>query len=308
MSARNELKNLIAKSLDGFLHTKPEVSLEPQEQLLERTLDLDASRLIGTPTGYTVLDDFFRWVSGWFYVISGTPGSGKTQLILQLLLVQALKGYKSAVLSPEADNERHVLNLSKTLTGGQDIGKPEVNYVLDHMKFGAIENLPSITQSLGFFEDMIREHGISFCLLDPFNTFTNDDERYISYMDLIPTLTKFKQFAKQMGVTLIVIEHPKTQTKDAHGNYSKELTPWDINYGQMFWNKADVFSILAKSDDVGQNLAGLRTWKVKDWNLGFKPGTAKLNYKRGMFRYYENCEQQELAAIGGNSPFDNFKI
>ena len=71
----------------------------------------------GKYCGISEISNIFSWKKGFSYLITGTPGTGKTTMILFMMLLMSYKyGYKWCICSPEMEDS--FLKNKKVRNGG----------------------------------------------------------------------------------------------------------------------------------------------------------------------------------------------
>lgn len=255
----------------------------------------------GETSYYQTLDEIFTLRMGFVYCFTGWPGSGKSEFITQLSVLQGhFKKRKTALYSPESypadefiDSIIHCyLGKSTDKRFPNVCSEPEydraIEWVDQFFFFCDWENTPDIDTVLKAFKFLKDSKGVEIFVIDPFNSLdSNGEENNIAVL-LKKNLTKVKRFAQQNRVMIWIIEHPKTPLKTEE----YELNPGNRQMfgGTMWWNKVDVMVSVHRPnrDEKNNNDVIIKTWKVKRQQLNGRPGERKIHYSIKSNRYYES--------------------
>lgn len=259
-----------------------------------------SGKLPGETTFYRSLDDILRLRPGFLYCFTGWPGSGKTEFLTQLAVMQAqFKKRKIAFYSPESypvdefvDTFIHSY-LGKTTDRRFPHVCSEAEYSrgLDwcnkHFYYCDWEDTPDVETMIKAF-GFLADEGCQIFVVDPFNSLISDGESQNMAVSLKKNLTTFKRFASQRRVQVWLVEHPKTPTDKK----DYEILPNNrlMFGGTMWWNKIDVGCTIHRPNpfDKTDRSVTISTWKVKKQQLNGTPGEATLYYDIKSNRYYED--------------------
>ncbi|MCD7901200.1 MAG: toprim domain-containing protein, partial [Bacteroides sp.] len=296
-----------AEALLTALMNAPEAPLEgvytanDVEEDLQALFDNGPGR--GAETGLTNLDKLCTFELGRVCVVTGIPGSGKSEFVDELVIrLNMLHGWKAAYFSPENQPlAYHFRKLVEKLTG-QSFKKgilsqiqlqaamnylsenifsilPRENYTIDHILSRALE--------------LVRRKGINTLVLDPINRVDHQipagqsETNYISSL-----LDSLSNFAMRNKCLVILVAHPRKMNREP--GRLKEPVPslYDINGSANYYNKAD-FGLVVERDRQNQ-LTNIHVQKVKFKHLGDN-GEAPLvyNIRNGRFG---SCELQPPGA------------
>jgi twinkle protein len=267
----------------------------------------------GTTTYFQTIDPHFTWKKGEVTLMGGIPNTGKTTMLLQMMLLKSVKeGTKWAVFSPENSPPQEFYNpLIETYIGkGTDPFYKEsqmsaaeyeqgMDFVGQHFFYiFPQEEVPTPVYINNRFKELIVRHGVDGVLTDPFNQMdkykgwqTDKIDQYISDF-----LTHEKRFAQMHNVYKLIIAHPVKLQKNGQGNYDAP-DYYDLHGGSMWFNKLD--NILCyhrpySKTDPTNPLCEFHSQKIKKQKLVGLPGSVELTYDRKSNRFKEN----------GYSPFE----
>lgn len=266
--------------------------------------DLTHARLHGESegefAGFTSLHPHLRFVRGYFTVFTGYPGSGKSQVIQQLSMVQAVKrGRKVAMYSPESYPVENLVNelircyLGKNIdTKYDNVCTDEeyeegISFVHENYFFLRYPDMPRLDQLLTDYHALAEQEGVEIFITDPFNAVAESSGEDNISKYLKTSLTQMKMFAVDMKVFNWVVEHPRSPKLNQDGSLPL-CTPWTLMGGSMWWAKLDQIVSVERIQDSSQT--GIRVWKVKMQRLNGVPNPhdpVYLTYKINENRYHE---------------------
>lgn len=282
----------------------------------------------GKPKGKTThvpqLDPHFTWKSEDLTVFTGWPNEGKTEILLQLMLLKAARaGWKWALFSPENMPETEIYDTLIHALTGQPTDRTKHNYlsleryaaakdfvaahfvVVDVPQDG--DELPTLECILDYFEAAKQELDIQGVLLDPWNQLTHEmdglrDDQYLSNQ-----LSRCKRFARQHQLCFVITVHPNKPPGHRSGDKLPVPDAFLLNGGAMWNNKAD--NVLAtyrpnRHLDVADPAVALYIHKIKKQKYVGIPGSlgegsaneaVRIEFNRQTNRHYFN----------GSSPLDD---
>lgn len=249
----------------------------------------------GESTGWASLDKFYTVRVGEMTIVTGMPGSGKSNFIDALCLKLAVNcGWRLGYFSPENwPVKRHVKTLIEkftnktfdevTLADGTTLPfmtKGEVEDATrcldEHIKFILPkEEILSVETVLKYARILCMQYGIKGLVLDPWNEFEHTqkngerEDQYISRQ-----LTAIRRFARFNGIHIWVIAHPTKLPKNTDGKYDPP-TMYDISGGANWRNKAD--NGICVYRDFETNLTKIIIQKIRFREIG-QLGDTDLEY------------------------------
>ena len=245
----------------------------------------------GLCTGWKNLDELYSVKVGEMTIVTGIPGSGKSNFIDALCINLMLKyGWRIAMFSPENwPVKRHVKTLLEKIIDksfspskyGERMTPSEVlegtNFMDDHIRFILPKDeLLTVDTILKYARIICLQYGIKGLVIDPWNEIEHDqgsrerEDQYISKQ-----LTKIRRFARFNGLHIWVIAHPTKLTKNIDGKYDPP-TMYDISGGAQWRNKAD--NGICVYRDFETNITTIIVQKIRFKEVG-KLGDCSLKYK-----------------------------
>lgn len=246
--------------------------------------------LRGESTGYHVLDPFFRMTPGVMTTITGTPGSGKSEMMDQLHVNMAEShNWKTVLWSRENAAFVHVSKLiekrarkrfHQTMNNVMTDDEMELHldWVNDHFTFLTHEEDASIDSILDRMSAAVLRHGVKLAAIDPYNYVqkTGDAREDLQVSEM---LTKITDWTKNHEAHCFLVAHPTklvTPGVIPNGNH--------ISGGANFWNKTDFGVTIHRPNDG--HVAEFHVWKVRHSWLG-KIGKIDLAYDTKTASYYD---------------------
>ena len=179
----------------------------------------------GASTGMESLDKLYTILPGQLSVVTGLPGSGKSELIDQICVNIALqKGWRFAVASFENPPHMHIAKLAEKVIGkpffGDDrMSSDERDYALaflnQHFVFlQSHDGAPSTVQSIiDRTKQAVMRMGVRGLVIDPYNYLDmagDSEHQAISKM-----LTEIVLFCKSHEIHAWFVAHPAKQLPDS---------------------------------------------------------------------------------------------
>lgn len=279
----------------------------------------------GESTHFPKIDEHFRWKRGEVTLMTGIGNHGKTELMMQLMLMKSIKnGYRWGVFSPESmPVEEFYKGLIHSFVGESPEGfhhnKMSLEKLMEAIKFinehffliYPKDNSPTPKYIINRFRELIIKENIDGCLIDPYNQLDNDitkkngrEDQYLSTF-----LTDIKRFAVEADIFFLIITHPKTgliKLKD--GNYDCPEV-FDLSGGAMWSNKCDNILCTHRpyytTDKTNTNVL-FKSQKIKKQKLNGIPGEVVLDFDREKGRFYQTDGFHPLEEQKYTAPFDNY--
>ncbi|UYZ60154.1 P-loop NTPase family protein [Hymenobacter latericus] len=267
-------------------------------------------KINGTTTHFPALDPHFTWKPGELTLVTGWPGSGKSEFLLQLLNAKAIyDGWKWALFCPEnMPVDELVDKLVQSYVGKTSNQKyPQYRmtfteykeatmFVMNHFSIIYPKGTWTLGNLLNHLDWVMAQREIKGFLIDPWNALTSDLSAHGGREDkwLEQTLTDFIRYTEDRNLHNIIIAHPSGQARDKDGNLQVP-DQYNVSGGRMWNNKLD--NIMAvhrpgygKTLEPGEKpdtSVEIHVHKIKKQDLVGIPGVATLDYERGNFRYID---------------------
>ena len=265
----------------------------------------------GDKTGWPSIDQHYTVVPGQMTILTGWPGSGKSEWLDALLVNLSHQGWRTAIFSPE--NQPVVLHLAKfveKLSGmpfgsgpTQRIPKRDLGALTEEMahKFMFIQAPEGESLSAqGVIEAAamwLAKPGVKRGLvIDPWNELEHHRPKELSETEYVSqTLSYIRNWARSSGVHVWLVAHPQKMRRDDQGKLPVPK-PDMISGSQHWWNKADCCVTVYRnlSEPMNQEVE-IHVQKIRFKHVG-RPGLVCLNYDRITGRYSEPL--RNMYAVG----------
>lgn len=262
------------------------------DDLYERGLDR------GVTSGFTTLDTLYRSRAGLLAIVTGSPGSGKSHVLDNLMVRLAERhGWRFGICSPENQPlERHLAGIL-SIYQGEPFGDGETprmsredmqaarRWAEGRFTFVLPEE-PTIEAIIERADVLVYRHGIRGLVIDPWNELDHSRPAAMSETEFTShALSKLRNFARQRGVMVWLVAHPTKLRKDDDGRYPVP-TMYDISGSAHFANKAD-FGLSVWRDPQDASIpTQLHVQKVRFSETG-QVGSAQFTFERPTGRIKE---------------------
>ena len=260
--------------------------------------DLDELYANGLPKGIKIgfrnLDDYVRLEKGRLVIVTGTPGSGKSQFLDQVAEKMAIgHGWRFSMFSPEMmPLSLHMAMLVSKFTG-KPFNREELNQmqylrakqrVIDHFHFIDPDSY-DLDGILDIARYQVRKYGCDALVIDPWNDLTMNGDGITKTDDINTALLKILTFAQRQQVVVFVMAHPSKiqRTKDGQ---TPTPTLSDISGSIHFYNRADIGLVVVRHNEEGREYTEIKVAKMRFANLG-KLGDVYFKYGVGVGRFHE---------------------
>ena len=259
----------------------------------------------GLSTGIPAVDKLFTIVPGQLSVITGIPGSGKSEFVDQLMVNLAkLHKWKFAVASFENPPPLHIAKLAEKIVGKPFFDGPTPRMSAEESE----EALAYIKQHWMFLEQRSGEHstiesildraqqaimrmGCRGVVIDPYNYIGQSQKVEHEHQFINEMLTKLVAFARANSIHIFFVAHPAKMPTDQNG---RTAVPKGMNISgsAAFFAKADI--------GITVHLNQAREVEVHCWKVRFKwigtVGSTKLQYDIPSGRYSEPVYDMRMPA------------
>lgn len=277
----------------------------------------------GASTGWPSLDKHYTVAPGQLTIVTGWPGSGKSEWVDALLMNLARQGWRFCLHSPENRPEQiHVVKFLEKYVGKPFGDGPTERMTKDEAHEGMTDIANwfgflvassdsdrlnfNIEQIMGAAESWFRAHGCwrskenpAGLVIDPWNELDHQRPQHWSETEYISaTLTALRAWARTHGVHIWLIAHPQKVRRDDKGELPVPR-PDMISGSQHWWNKADNCVAVWRNFDDGHrdDPVQIHIQKVRFKHIG-NTGTSELKYDRVTGRYFEKSGHA-FTVVGG---------
>lgn len=259
----------------------------------------------GLSTGWKALDQHLRISPGELSIVTGVPGSGKSEFIDAMMVnMSELYDWCFAICSFENPVEMHLGKLCE-----KKLRKPFDNKKLDCMTVAEFEQVARIWASKHFCfishdgleesatidwileraRSAVRQYGINGLVIDPYNEIEHSippgmtETNYISQL-----LTKVRKFARNHAVHVWFVAHPSKPQKSSDGKYNAPSL-YDISGSANWLNKADMGIVVhrPKFGEYHNDITEIHIRKVRQKKNG-QPGVVEFRYNTDTGCYAPN--------------------
>lgn len=244
--------------------------------------------------GYHGFDRLFKWALGQLTVVTGIPGSGKSEFMDQCMIkLSETRGWRHGVFSAENQPvELHIAKLIEKRAGLPITGfgrMPVDNYldafqfVNEHFLFIKVndENI-KIDGILKRAKELITRYGIQLLIIDNWATLEHNYSGETEHQYIGKSLIKMFNFCKSHNIHLVIVAHP-TKIKKVNGKY-EVATMYDISGSSHWFNKPDNGISVYRDFETGLTTAYVQ--KVRYKYIG-KIGSQDFNWEKTNGRYEE---------------------
>tara|TARA_R110000782_G_scaffold30200_2_gene75177 strand:- start:734 stop:2449 length:1716 start_codon:yes stop_codon:yes gene_type:complete len=259
----------------------------------------------GASTGFSSLDELYTIAAGQLSVVTGLPGSGKSEFVDALLINLAQKeGWTFCVASFENPVPTHIAKLSEKITGKPFFSGPTERmtkeesqearkFIKDHFVFveqrdGSAIKIDDLLERTRL---AVMRLGCRGVVIDPYNyieTSKGDKE----HQSISAMLTRVAAFAKAYDIHVWFVAHPAKMYPDPSGKTPAPVG-MHISGSAAWFAKADCGVTVHRSGDYDNHQPEIHCWKSRFKWVG-KIGMVKLNYDVPTGRFSDIKENWEF--------------
>jgi twinkle protein len=251
----------------------------------------------GASTGWSTLDRYYTVGRGQWTVVTGMPGSGKSEFLDALLVNLAERDdWLFPVYSPENwPPEEHLIKLvekrvRKPFNAGPTPRMTEQEYangaawVLERFVWLDTEmKTPDELIAAALTYGSGRKLGV---VLDPWNTLEHQragmsETDYVSFI-----LAEVTKLARAANAHVWLVVHPAKIPRNKDGTRPVP-TPYDISGSAHWYNKPDSILTVHRNQASGSQDVEIHVQKVRFKRLGH-PGMTILKYDKTTGRYFDH--------------------
>lgn len=267
----------------------------------------------GDKPGWPALDKLYTVAPGQFTVLTGWPGSGKSDFLDAILVNLARQGWKFAIFSPE--NQPVELHISKFLEklAGKPFGHGRTERLTEEE---LTEYMDELEQGFGFLESPgeealtakdVIEAAMPFLsrfdgakrglVIDPWNELEHWRPAGLTETEYVSkTLSMVRNWARKNRVHVWIVAHPQKMRRE-EGKLPIPR-PDMIAGSSHWWNKGDAcITVYRDFDKLDSREVDIYVQKIRFKHIG-RPGFVTLDYDRVTGRYSQ--PPKKLKAVGGD--------
>ncbi|MGI4822273.1 MAG: hypothetical protein ACRYFV_13770 [Janthinobacterium lividum] len=271
----------------------------------------------GLPTHFPCIAPYWSWLPDEVTAVTGWPGSGKSEFILQLMLIKSVyEKWKWALYVPENMPAKRVITKLVQSYVGQSANpkyphrmsfaqyQSAAKWVLDHFFLVNPRKVTSLADLLGTLKQAVKDHEVHGCLIDPWNALASNLKDFGGREDemLRHQLNDVLDFAEDFHQCVVICAHPAGEARDRVTHVLKVPDQYSISGGRMWPNKVDNFLVIHRPNadtDPRDSTVDFYAKKIKQEGfVGMKtpPEGVRFNFDRVLGRY--------LDPILGHAPLD----
>lgn len=254
----------------------------------------------GNPVGFKAFDQLLRFKGGEVTVITGIPGSGKSEFTDELTIKLAeLFDWRWGMFSAENCPEAfHFTKLAEKYIGKSfysdnvyykmtpdELGKAKL-FIHQHYYWVRLQDKGlTVDLLIAKCEELVLKKGINGFLIDPWNYIEHKRPSWQTETDYISeALSKFCSMAKRLNIHVFIVAHPVKIQKEKDTGAYKVATLYDIAGSAHWFNKADNGISVYRHFDTG--VVDVHVQKVRFKFMG-KIGLASFTWDKWTGKYTE---------------------
>lgn len=239
-------------------------------------------------TGWGGLDQHMMIKPASLVVVTGPPGSGKSQWTTCLAANMArVNNWRCAILQFEDDagrNKEDLHRYAKAWTLTSDLGRPIEGDPIAWVNRMFLTVPPSESEedyTLDWIREVIGEavkrHGCKLVIVDPWNEVEHIwDKSLTETLYTRNALRQIKRWARQLQCVVVVVTHP-SKTAAVNKASIDDWSLYDIEGSNSWNNKAD-HGVIIYREDKQSTETFVKIDKSKDYRTMGVPGTVVMSY------------------------------
>jgi len=275
----------------------------------------------GKYLGWDCLNEHYSMQLGSVTDWTGYPMSGKTQVLMELLLNTSLyHGWRHLVYFPDVGSNIEIIaDLMHKKTGKSfnpedynTITDAEINSNIDwlthHFLILTKENVKAKLSPIEYYDiavELKKNEGIHTCSVDSWKDFAHPYSEYGGYAQYLEFVLPYRNLiAEEHNLHIHTIIHPKLTDKDKNG-HRKPPVPYDLKGGSEWFNSGKNM-ITVHREDNQNNFVKIIFNKIKPRSVG-SIGEIELCFDLNRFVYYkaENVNAAELVKTYASKEGEN---
>ena len=260
----------------------------------------------GKYLGFENIDQYYTMQLGNVTDWTGYPMSGKTQVLMEILLnTSKFYGWKHLLYLPDVGSPVEIIaDLLHKLTGksfddkfenhiqDEDILK-EIDWILEHFKVMTKKDVKAKLTPFEFYDLAASMKDIQTANVDSWKDFSHPYDKYGGYATYLEVVLPYRnQVAEDNNIHINTIIHPKLTEKE--NGKRKAPTPYDLKGGSEWFNSGKCM-ITVHRESKDDNLCEIYFNKIKPRSIG-KIGRCELRFDLNKFVYYIDDEQERVYA------------
>ena len=238
----------------------------------------------GLTTGWPEFDEKFSLQPGSVNVVTGIPGSGKSEFMHQLVInANRIHGWKAAIFSPEMlPVESLFQNFAEKLVGKPFFGSADRRMSYQEMSEALAkltsdvkvilpdaDKTPTLNELLASAQVCIDRFGCKMFVLDPYNEIEHTRDQWMTETEYVSWfMARLRKFARQNQVWVGLVAHPTKLKKDEKSKKYPVATLYDISGSANFANKTDNGLSLWRDTAKKDNIVQVHVLKIKSKFIG----------------------------------------
>ena len=270
----------------------------------------------GKYLGFDEMNEYYTMQLGNCTDWSGYPGSGKTQLLMEVLLnTSKLYDWVHFVYLPDVGSSTEIVaDLLHKITGktfnpkylnhiSDDEIKSSLNWVLKHFLILTKKDVKAKLTPFQFYDmaaELKKTRGIHTASIDSWKDMSHDYNKYGSYATYLEIALPYRnKIAEDNNIHIHTIIHPKLVEKE--NGKRRAPSPHDLKGGSEWFNSGKCM-ITVHRETGDTNEAQIIFGKIKPRSIG-KKGQISLFLDLEKFVYYEHTDQgkRRYAQVKGNN-------
>lgn len=257
----------------------------------------------GDSTGWKTLDPLYSVAPGQLTVVTGWPGSGKSEWLDALCVNLSKTGWGFAVFSFENQPvELHATKLLEKMTGQpfgpgptDRIRKEKLGPLVDDLtkRFGLFQTSSGGTEVNDILDcatDWFNAYGgeKAGLVIDPWNELEHRRPNNLSETEYVSqTLSVIRQWARESKVHVWIVAHPQKMRKE--DGKLPIPRPDMISGSQHWWNKADACVTVWRDMEAQTQDVDIYVQKIRFKHIG-RQGLVTLTYDRVTGTYHDKWD------------------
>lgn len=254
----------------------------------------------GKYLGWDKLNEHYTMMLGTCTDWTGFPRSGKTQVLMELLLNTSMwYGWKHLVYFPDVGNNVEIISdlihkkTGKTFNPDYDNVisdeeiESELDWITEHFYILTKEDVKGTMTPFEFWDyavELKKERGLHTASIDSWKDMSHPYTKYGGYATYLEVVLPYRnQIAEDHDLHLHTIIHPKLTEKE--NGKRPAPSPYDLKGGSEWFNSGKCM-ITVHREDVTDNRAEIYFHKMKPRSVGAL-GMIELWFDMKTFTYYE---------------------